>query len=69
MKLPLTVKHESVKHAVIYDADKNWIATVNTIGDTGRAERVRKAIELPSAAQGESPGCGGLNATAEGNQS
>jgi hypothetical protein len=49
------VKHESSRHAVIYDERTDyphWIATVNTEGAPERAEAVLKAIEEAASANG-----------------
>ncbi len=53
--MKLVLKHESSRHAVIYDERPDyphWIATVNTEGAPGRAEAVLKAIEEAASANG-----------------
>ena len=47
--MSLTVKHESLRHALITE-DGHWLATVNTEKDKGLAEAVAKLIEERMAA-------------------
>lgn len=52
MTLPLTVRHESIRHCVIEDASnpKRWIATVNTeLAGKEAGEAVRAALEQMAA--------------------
>mgnify|MGYP001615770533 CR=1 FL=1 len=49
MTLPLSVRRESSTHSLIEDANKVWIATINTA--VADAEAVRKLIEEQIAAK------------------
>ena len=44
----ITLKHESSRHAVIYEGDK-WLATVSTERDKGLGEAVKELIEQRAA--------------------